>query len=339
MLALLLDFPGQLGRACEITRDVKFARAKGSISNVVFSGLGGSAIGGDLIKCFVADEIKVPFVINRDYGVPAFVNSKTLFFASSYSGNTEETASAYKEARRKKAKIVVLSSAGQLERMARLDGYPVVKVPEKNIPPRCALAYSFIPALDILAKVGLIGDKNKDINETIEVIGGLRDGVVGIGTPFRKNPAKKTAAILFKRFGAIYGWSRHLDCAATRWRNQLCENSKSLATSHFLPEMNHNEIMGFNHPKKALRDVVVIFLRDAQDHARIKDRIDITSRILKDKVYKVIEIESEGKGLLSRICSLIYIGDFVSFYLAVLNGEDPTPVNEITYLKKKLSKK
>ncbi|MBI4335709.1 MAG: bifunctional phosphoglucose/phosphomannose isomerase, partial [Candidatus Omnitrophica bacterium] len=137
----------------------------------------------------------------------------------------------------------------------------------------------------------------------------------------------------------IYGWSRSLDCVATRWRNQFCENSKTLATNHFLPEMNHNEIMGFSHPKELLKDMVVIFLRAKRDYIRVQERIIITGSIIKNGVHRVIEVDSRGEGLIAELCSLMYIGDFISFYLAVLNGEDPTPVDEITYLKKELSKR
>lgn len=338
MLDLLLDFPEQLKEAAWIGRDAKVAKAISPVSNVVFSGVGGSAIAGDVIKCILLDEIKIPFVVNRDYFVPGFVNSKTLFFASSYSGNTEETLAAYKDAKKKKAKIIVIASGGELEKLAKKDGYPAIEIPT-GMPPRCALGYLFVPALFVLSKSGLIKDKGKDIDEAISTVINLRKNLAGPRVSSNKNIAKKIASLLAARFCAIYGWSKHLDCVITRWRNQLNENSKAIATTHFLPEMNHNEIMGFSHPKKLLKDIVVIFLRDKDDYVRIKKRIGITSSIIKKKVHKIIEVNSQGKSVLSRICSLIYIGDFVSFYLAILNNEDPTPVDEISYLKKELARK
>jgi glucose/mannose-6-phosphate isomerase len=339
MLGLLEDFPGQLKRALKITDGVSFPKEAAAVSNIVFSGLGGSAIGGDVVRCCLTDELKVPLIVNRDYNLPGFVDSNTLFFASSYSGNTEETLSAYKEAKKRGARIIVMTSGGQLQDLARSDGYPVIEIPEKSMSPRCALGYSFVPILSVFSKIKLIGDKEADISETIEVIGDLRNSLVGSKLPLAKNTAKEIASDLSGRFCAVYGPSRHLDCAITRWRNQFCENSKALATSHFLPEMDHNEIMGFSHPENLLKDVVVVFLRDKADHPRVSDRIRITGSIIKKSVHKIIEVESRGGCLLSRICSLIYIGDFVSFYLAILNGEDPTPVDEITYLKKELKKR
>jgi glucose/mannose-6-phosphate isomerase len=337
MLGLLLDFPEQIRRAVDITNSQSM-RPEKAYSSIVFTGLGGSAIGGDVVKCCFADELDIPFVVNRDYFVPAFVNAKTLVFASSYSGNTEETLSAYKDAKRKKARIIVITSGGELARLARKDGYPLITIPQ-GMPPRCALGYSFVPVLIAISRLGFAGNKEEEIDEAVNTIIDLRDNVVGPLVRSRANPAKRMASALAGRFCAVYGWSKTLDCAATRWRNQFCENSKTLASSHFLPEMNHNEIMGFNHPKRLLKDTVVIFLRDKDEFRRVSDRIEITRSIIKNRVHRVFEVDSKGSGLVSRICSLIYIGDFVSFYLAILNGEDPTPVDEITYLKKELARK
>ena len=338
MLGLLEDFPAQIAKANGVAKGVKLDNYE-EISNIVFSGLGGSAIGGDVVRCCLADELSIPFVVNRDYHIPFFVSPKTLFFASSYSGNTEETISAYQMAKESKAKIIVMTSGGELKKLAESDGYPVIEIPEKTMPPRAALGYSFAPVLGVLSKIKLIKDKTRDIDEAIEVISGLRDELTGPKVPIKDNLSKEIASELLGRYCAVYGWSTHLDCAITRLRNQLCENSKSLATSHFLPEMDHNEIMGFSHPKEMLKGTVVIFLRDKFDHPRIKDRIEITSQIIKDSVHKIINVDSKGKGLLARLCSLIYIGDFASYYLAILNKEDPTPVDEITYLKKELAKR
>lgn len=338
MLGLLEDFPSQIKKASGIAQGVKLDSYE-DISNVVFSGLGGSAIGGDVVRCCLADELSIPLVVNRDYRIPFFVGPKTLFFASSYSGNTEETISAYNMAKAKKARIIIMTSGGELKKLAENDGYPVIEIPEKTMPPRVALGYSFAPVLGVFSKIKLIKDKTKDIDEAIDVISALRDELTGQKVAFKDNLPKQIASELLGRYCAVYGWSTHLDCAITRLRNQLCENSKALATSHFLPEMDHNEIMGFSHPKEMLKTTVVVFLRDKFDHPRVKDRIEITSRIIKDSVYKIINVDSRGEGLLARILSLVYIGDFASYYLAILNKEDPTPVDEITYLKKELAKR
>lgn len=337
MMAILLDFPAQLREALDAVGGQRLYPKEG-LSNCVFAGVGGSAIGGEVARSCLLDEIKVPFIVNRDYFAPGFVNSKTLLFISSYSGNTEETISAYKDGRKKKAKIVVITSNGKLEALAKEDGYPIIKVPA-GMPPRCALAYSFIPAIAVISKIGLVGDKQRDIREAANVTCSLRDALIGPNVSSKENEAKRIASVLTGRMCTVYGASKNLDCVITRWRNQFNENSKSFAASHFLPEMNHNEIMGFSHPKKLLKDMVVVFLRDKGDHARVNKRIEITRSIINRRVHRIIEVNSRGDGLIARICGLTYIGDFASFYLAILNGEDPTPVDEISYLKKELSKR
>lgn len=338
MLDILMDFPGQLKNALGLASAIRPSGDLSGVSNIVFTGVGGSAIAGDFIKCALIDELKIPFVVSRDYSVPAFVDSKTLLFVSSYSGNTEETIGAYLDGKKKKARIILITSGGELEKMAKKDRFPIIKIPS-GLPPRCALGYSFVPVMEVLSKVGIIRDKENEIRDSLKEVVKLRDGLIGPEVPLKRNTAKKIASILLNRYAAIYGWSRHMDCVVTRWRNQINENSKAMAQSHFLPELNHNEIMGFSHPGKLLKDIVVIFLRDKDDHIRVKDRIKITSAIIKGRVHKIVEVDSEGGNLIARMCSLIYIGDFVSFYLAILNGEDPTPVDEIAYLKKELAKR
>ncbi len=337
MLGILSDFPGQLRRALRNSEYRGGGLSRLRYANIVFTGLGGSAIIGAIVRACVLDEISVPFLVNRDYFLPGFANSKTLSFICSYSGNTEETVNAYKDAKRKGVSIVVITSGGALELMARKDSCPLIKVPG-GLPPRCAIGYSLVPVIVLLSRLGLIKDKTADIEEAVGLVMHLRDKLIGPEVVLRRNKAKRIAHQMAGRPCAIYGWSKNMDCVVTRWRTQINENSKMLTTTGLLPEINHNEIVGFRYPKEVLKDMTVIFLRDKGDYIRIQERIKITASLIKKRVHKVIEVSSEGKGTLSRLCSLIYIGDFVSFYLAVLNGEDPTPVKEIDYLKKELAR-
>ncbi len=337
MLDLLLGLDRQCGEAKDIGMNFKpDGISRDGVKNIVFTGLGGSAIGADLIRSYTAGEIGVPIIVNRDYTVPNFVDKDTLLFASSYSGNTEETLSAYEAARKKKARVIALSSDGKLEKAAGGDGTPFIKIPA-GIPPRCAIGYSFIPPLIALGKLGFIGRKEKEIDEVIDVLGGLK-GDLGVETATEKNTAKKTAAMLKGRFPIIYGAGAHIDIAVTRMRGELAENSKHLASSHVFPEMNHNEIVGWDFPAELMKEFVVIFLRDGGDHKRVAMRMDITRDILVKKGIKTVEVRSRGKGLLSRIMSLVFTGDMTSFYLAVINGIDPTPVDRVTFLKNELAK-
>ncbi len=338
MLRLIESFPEQCVEAKSI--GLKFGLPdsfKSTYNNVVCTGLGGSAIGADLVRSYISDEASKPFLVNRNYTLPNFVNAESLIIASSYSGDTEETLSAYEDARKRKAKIIAITSGGKLQKLAKEDGFPVLTIP-KGLPPRCALGYSFFPLLILLSKIGLIEDKSKNIDSAIKVMQHLKDDKISQTVPEKKNIAKNIAKRLCLKFPIIYGGQDHIDAVVTRWRTQFAENSKTLSSSHIFPEMNHNEIVGWEEPKKLLESLIAIMLKDRQDHKRVSKRMDITKKIIKDLKVEVIEVESMGEDLLARIFSLVYIGDFVSFYLAILNRKDPTPVERVTYLKRSLER-
>lgn len=338
MLGILESFAGQVARA----KDIGFAfRApsviKKNYKNIVFTGLGGSAIGADIIKSYIADEARIPVFVNRNYLLPGFVNKDSLVIVSSYSGNTEETLSAYRDARKKRAAMVVVTSGGSIRQEASKDGVPFILIPP-GLPPRCSLGYSFFPSLILLSKLNVIKDKTRDINETIKLLGSMARSGLGFGVREDHNRAKSIARAIHLRFPVIYSACDHFDSTAVRWRGQLAENSKTLASSHLFPEMCHNEIVGWENPGFMIKRSAVIILRDKGDLVRVSKRMDIVRDILVDNKVKVIEVRSAGKSLLARIFSLIYTGDFVSFYLAILNGCDPTPVERISYLKERLAR-
>ena len=337
MLDLLMRFPKQCEDALFIGEHTKIKDAyKRSYSHIVFIGVGGSAIGGDIVKDYVDGEIGTPIFVNRDYKVPAFVNKNTLIFASSYSGNTEETLSAYADARKKGAKIIAITSDGRLKDLALRNRDMLIKIP-KGYPPRCALGYSVIPATVALSKLGLIKDKKREIKAAVQLLDNLGRKKLAPSVREKANMSKGLARRLYNRFAAIYS-SNEMGSVATRWREQFGENSKTLSSTHVFPEMNHNEITGWVYPKGLLKGFTAIMLKDKGDHPRLKKRISITASILKRAKFTVLEVESQGKALFERMLSLIYIGDFVSFYLAILNRVDPTPVERIVYLKKQLVK-
>ena len=338
MLKLIESFPEQAREAADIGSRFKLPDAyKRGYANIVCAGLGGSAIGADIMRSYVADEAKTPITVSRNYTLPNFVGKDSLVIASSYSGNTEETLSTYKDAKHRGAKIIAITSGGQIKEMAKADGNACLIIPS-GLPPRCALGLSFFPLLALMSKLGVITDKTKEIEEAIKVLGNVRDKKAGAGVIESKNAAKRIASDLYEKYGIIYGAQDHIDCVVTRWRGQIEENAKSLASSHVFPEMNHNEIVGWENPKALIKKFVVVLLRDKSDHPRTAKRMDISKVIMKKKAAKVIEVQSTGEGLLARIFSLIYIGDFVSYYLAILNKRDPTPVESVTYLKNELAK-
>lgn len=338
MLELIESFPDQCQDAKCIGDEFELPQGfKRSYKNIVCTGLGGSAIGADLVRSYIAEDIQIPVLVNRNYTLPNFVTEDTLVIVSSYSGNTEETLSAYREAVSRGSNIIVATSGGKLEKAAKEDDLPCLTIPG-GFPPRCALGYSFFPLLTILAKIGIIKDQAVFIDEAIHNLRKLKDSKIGYKVMHKDNPAKIMAAEILGKLPVIYAGQDHIDAVVTRWRGQLAENSKTLSSGHLFPEMNHNEIVGWENPKEVLKECVAIILRDAADHPRISKRMDVTKNLLKKDKVKVLEVSSSGKELLARIFSLVYIGDFVSFYLAILNGIDPTPVKKITMIKKELAK-
>ena len=324
MYDLIRNFPTQVREAVAIGTSATISlRAKG-IEQIVLCGLGGSAIAGDLLRSYLADELKVPFLVNRAYALPRFVGPKTLVIISSYSGNTEETNTAHREAIKRKAKILCITSGGTTARLAKARRSSLIIVPG-GLPPRAALGYSFFPLLLALTRMGFIKSKFRDIKETIallEVKSALYAQPDGID-----NLPRTLAEQLRHRLGVVYSSPERFDSV-----------NKSLAFGHVLPEMNHNELVGWKVLKEQMQEMQVFFLRDKQDHRRISIRMDITRGMIAQHTSHVTEVWSEGSSLLARIFSLLYLGDWMSFYLAVLHGEDPMPVAVIDHLKQELAK-
>ncbi len=333
MFEVLENFGRQIEEACAIGNSAVVNGSYSNIKNIIICGMGGSAIGGDLLRSTLQYETKIPIFVNRNYRLPSFVDENTLVIASSYSGNTEETLSAYGKAKEKGCRIICISSGGNLSLLAENENRILIKIP-KGYQPRCALAYSFFPLLILMNKTSFCSDKTNEINNVILRIKKRSEEYTKIND---SNPAIKTAGHLQGKFPVIYSSTDLLDIANLRWRCQMNENAKSLAFGNLLPEMNHNEIVGWQENPELLKKIVIVSLEDKENHAQIRKRQEITLDIISPLADMLIKIEGEGTSLLERIFDLIYLGDWVSFYLAVLNKVDPTPVEKINYLKSKLS--
>lgn len=337
MYDLIYNFPQQLIEGVHLGFIADLKLPGFTPQNVILTGMGGSAIGGDLARSYLIYELRVPFTVCRNYLLPEYVNDKTLVFVSSYSGETEETLSAFQEAKKRKAKIIAITSGGTLLQECNKDGFPFILIP-KGFPPRAALGYSFVPILVTLSRLGLVQDRTEELEKTSEFLEEQRKEYSS-GKRKSQNPAKSLAAKLYGKLPIIYSSTDYFDAVAYRWKGQFGENSKSLAYNNFFSEFNHNELVGWKVLDHIRDRLVVIILKDKGDHPRIKLRMQIVKNIILKKKVKVIEIESQGETLLSRIFSLIQVGDFASFYLAILNQVDPTPVEVIDYLKKELASK
>jgi len=333
MFDLILGLDSQCERAVSAARSCILPDKYSEVEKIIVVGMGGSAIGGDILLKLLINEIKVPIFVNRNYHLPNFADKKTLIFAASYSGNTEETLSSYNDANARGCKIICITSGGKLAEKAESDNIPLIKIPGGQSP-RSALGYMFFPVLVVMQNLGLTASKTEDINETIAML--KRFKTVWGEESSDSNLAKKLAKILYNKFPLIYSVDGCLGPIALRWKTQLNENSKILAYNNVFPELDHNEIVGWEGLDKLTKDMSVIILRDKDDSERNSKRIAITSSIIKDKPSEIAEVWTQGNSILARMFSLIYLGDFVSFYLAMLYEVDPTPVERIETLKKKL---
>ncbi|NOX36288.1 MAG: bifunctional phosphoglucose/phosphomannose isomerase [Calditrichaeota bacterium] len=334
-LRFLNDFPQQLTHAQKLVAEVQPRLDTGRIRNLVFAGMGGSAISGDLFIAYALDELAYPAQVNREYSLPAFVGEDTLFFATSYSGNTEETLTATEEAFKRGAQIVCISSGGELEAFSQSKGLLHMKIPG-GLPPRQALGYLFFPVLFLCEKLGLIRPREEEVDETLKILNELQRRFNPNASQGHNLP-NHIAQSLYHTIPVIYTAVPYLYPIPVRWRNQFNENSKIMAFSNVFPELNHNEIMGWEGPQKVNQFFRVVLLRDPEETPRNKQRVEITKGILKDKGIPILEVFAEGKSRLARMFSLIYIGDWASYYLAMINAKDPIKIDSITLLKKKLA--
>jgi glucose/mannose-6-phosphate isomerase len=331
----IADFPKQIEEAVRIGKEAKIKLNVKGVQNIVLTGLGGSAIGGDLLRSYLAEELNIPFAVNRYYTLPEFVGKNTLVIVSSYSGNTEETISAHKDAIKRKARVLCISTGGEIAKTAKKFKQSWIQIPP-GLSPRAALGYSFFPLLVVLGKLGFIKSKDKDIKETIQL---LKNKSVFFSNPESpENAPLKLAERIKDKLPVIYSPVEHLDTVNIRWRGQIAENAKQLSSGHVLPEMNHNELVGWKVLTEIMKQMHVIFLKDIGTHKRVAIREGITKQIVSQYAGDVTEVASDGKGLLARLFSLIYFGDWVTLYLAILNNVDPEPVAIIDYLKNELSK-
>jgi len=324
---LISRFMDQLEEAVEIGRKATIQPVSKDITHVYVAGLGGSGIGADFVNAFIGDECRIPFIVKKGYHVPAFVGKNTLAIASSYSGNTEETLISYDQIKASGARIIALASGGKLIEKTKADGFEYVKVPSDWPSPRACLGYSMTVQLWILHKAGLISDRCiKEIQSAVQL---LRKEEADI-----KSIAEKTAKELHHHLPIIYAEDR-MEPVAVRFRQQINENSKALCWHHVIPEMNHNELVGWREKNPNL---AVVYFRNEDDYSRNALRMDINQTIIKEYAGKIIEIHSKGNTMIERALYLVHLGDWVSWYLAQLRGMDALEVKVIDFLKGELGK-
>jgi glucose/mannose-6-phosphate isomerase len=326
MKELVEVFTRQLGEALEIGAKASLTPTKNRILNVVITGLGGSGIGGKIVAQLVADECPVPIITNNTYDLPAFVNENTLVIASSFSGNTEETLFALEAAEAKGAQIAIISSGGKIVELAKAKGYNYIVLPQGDSP-RAMLTYSMVQQFVLLHHYGLIASF---------YIGQLRQAITLLDNEIDaiKKDAQAIAKALVNKTAVLYAEAK-MEGVITRFRQQLNENSKVLCWHHVLPEMNHNELVGWAGGKD---EYAVVMFRNSIDFDRTQVRMDITKSVVSKYTSTYIEVFSKGQSAIENALYFILLGDWVSIYLAELKQVDPTEVKVISYLKGELSK-
>ena len=333
---VIKNFPSQLEQSIEIGKSIIIKNIdKSKIKNIVVTGLGGSAIGGDLVKLYTKDTLPIPLIVNRDYFLPKFVNQNTLVIISSYSGNTEETNSAHEDAIKKGAQVICISTGGRVKELADINNQTMVIVPA-GYQPRFALGFMFFAQLYILIKLGLLQEAPNDINETIALMKSRGKEYADYST---ENNAVRLAENIKGKFAFIYT-TPNTEIIGVRWKGQLNENSKAILSAHTLPELNHNEIVAWTKDgglSDILSSSLVIFLKDKNDFDRITYRMKITKEIFGNLNKNIIEFEGCGSAYLARMFDLLYLIDWTSLYLAMLNAVDPSEIKNIIHLKEKLS--
>ena len=326
MKHLIVDFTNQIAKAIVIGNAYSPSQKGRKITNVLISGLGGSGIGGTIAAEVVAAEARVPILTNNGYFVPAFVDDETLFVACSYSGNTEETISAANLAHEKGAKVVVISSGGKLKEMAGQHHWDFIGIPGGQ-PPRASFGLSFPEVLYVLHAHSIISKKfEKELEAAIVLLDENEEAI--------QKEAKQVTEKLFGKIPVIYA-ADGFGGVATRFRQQVNENAKMLCWHHVIPEMNHNELVGWRDRND---DLAVVLFRNETDFKNIQARMEINKGTFAEYTNTTIEVWSKGSSDLQRALYLIHLGDWVSFFLGEKKGVDITEVKVIDHLKGELAK-
>jgi glucose/mannose-6-phosphate isomerase len=331
MIEVCLNMHMHYQKAAELAASIVNSQVKPS--NIIVTGMGGSAIGGELLKDWAKNKIGVPIEVNREYRLPAYANENTLVLVTSYTGDTEETLSSLRDAIKNKCMIFCITSGGVLLEIAKQTNIPYLQVPS-GMPPRAALPYMLIPLLTFLEKAGLTSGMSIELAEALPIIKGVETQNT-IDTPVKDSIAKTLALNVERHIPMIYGFGI-FNSVARRLKQQINENAKMMSKWDNLPELDHNEIVGYEKIEKCKNVFVAIFIRDKDEPLEIRSRIEITKELIKSTGVNTYEIWSQGKSSLAKMFSVIAVADFLSNYLAVLRGIDPTPVQTIDKLKNAL---
>lgn len=333
MLGKIDGLPDQLENAWALGQSQPLPDVDG-VKQVIVAGMGGSAIGADLWASYIAPLSKVPVTVWRGYDLPAHVQGpETLVIASSHSGNTEETLSAFKTALQREARALALTTGGRLKAIAEESGSLCWQF-EHGGPPRAAVGFSFGLLLALAARAGWIEDQQNQLTSTLKALR-QQAQTIGVDSPVVNNPAKRMAGQMVERWPTIVAGG-FLAPVARRWRTQIAELAKAIAQFEELPEADHNMVAGILQPEKLFGATMVVFLRADADHPQLIRRVDATKELLMVEGFNTDVIKAGGETRLAQQWTALHFGDYTAYYLAMAYGLDPTPIDAIQDLKERL---
>ncbi len=336
MLGHIDALPEQFENAWRHAQSLPLADDLSHVSRVVICGMGGSAIGGDVLAAFAAEEMSLPIIINRGYNLPGWVlDDSTLVIVSSYSGNTEETLSAYQQATQSGAQVLGITTGGQLAAQLQQNGQTAWLFPDEIGHPRAAIGWSVALLLALFWRLGWVEGLDERITAAVELLKSERAHLKA-DVPLAKNPAKRLANALSNTVPMIIG-AGAFEPIARRWKGQFNENANTLAIFETLPEMNHNAVVGIEQPANAIQNLAAVFLTSpAHDHPRVRLRHQLTADLMRDAGIMSETVEPSGDTLLDQMLAAIQFGDYLSFYTAMLYDVDPAIIAPIKSLKQAL---
>jgi glucose/mannose-6-phosphate isomerase len=332
MLQFSVDASRHYSEAAKMAQKIRINYSKPD--NVIVAGMGGSAIGGELLKDYSRSQSPVPIEVSKDYQLPAYAGKRSLVIIVSYSGDTEESLSAFLDAVKRQCMIYCISSGGSLLEYAERLSVPNLRVPG-GMPPRAASPYLLVPQLVLLEKMGLVSGVSEGLNEAAQILEKVsRENAPE--KPVTSCPTKSLASEINGTVPVVYGFGVYRG-VAQRWKQQFNENAKVPAKWEVFPELDHNEVVGWEKANALAKNFSTVFLRDKNETVEVRNRIEITKTLMPQD-SKRFEVWSQGKTTLAKMLSTILVGDFTSVYLAIRRNVDPTPVHTIAILKQKLAK-
>lgn len=304
---------------------------KSKINNIIITGLGGSAIAGDLLKNYLQNELKFPYQVNRNYYLPSYANENTLLIVSSYSGNTEETIEVFKKGIEKGCQIICITTGGTITKIAQEFNFPIIFL-KPGFQPRYALGVSFFTLLKIFQELNLIENHNETVHSIIKIW-----KEKGLELSRENNDAKIIADKILNKIPIIYSAEDLTSAVGNRLKCQFNENSKLHAFHNLIPELNHNEIIGWETFENKTFNCILISIHDINYHEQIKKRFSVTESLIEKSGCEVIRISGSQESFKERLMYLIYFGDWITYYTAVLRGFDPSTIKYIDFLKESLT--